>query len=253
MADVARPAQDYLVKLRNQLQFLARSADTFDAGEEQEAERLAHHLRLLLHDTSKSRSLLAELGVKDDLRFVDTAAPQARRFERFTGGLWLLDAAQARWEPPFDWATAHPLPFRAWWHRPVAGDNAGHKFSRRDLVLTVANQDGGSHVDEMLPERYFALSRLNSQEVMAGSGEDTVPPSNDPVAVAVRQVAHEVERTLRGGLAVLLGPGFPQRPERRIGFAGPAFSGMAWGEISAGRNDPCPCRSGMKFKRCCDA
>ena len=71
---------DELVEhLRSQVRFLERSAAAFDAGDEDEASRLATSIRVLVHDPPKGRpaSLLAQLGVKDDLRYVDTSLAHA--------------------------------------------------------------------------------------------------------------------------------------------------------------------------------
>jgi hypothetical protein len=58
--------------LAEQLQFLQVSAAAFDAGFEGEAKRLAVVLRILLHDTKSSKSLLGQLGRKGG-PFFDTA------------------------------------------------------------------------------------------------------------------------------------------------------------------------------------
>jgi hypothetical protein len=75
--------QDLVGKLQEQMGFLQRSADLFDSGVTEEALRLAVTLRVLLHDTSASLSLLTQLDVKQDLDFVTTgmAMPQG-------GALW---------------------------------------------------------------------------------------------------------------------------------------------------------------------
>src|SRR3954453_8408028 len=67
-------SKDELVQhLDEQLGFLRSSAQAYDAGDTAEAKRLAVAVRILLHDTNSSHSLLGLLGVKDSLRFVDTA------------------------------------------------------------------------------------------------------------------------------------------------------------------------------------
>lgn len=48
--------------LYEQMAFLKRSAEHYDAGEFSEAKRLAATLRVLLHDTDRSVSLLSQLG-----------------------------------------------------------------------------------------------------------------------------------------------------------------------------------------------
>ena len=37
-----------------------------------------------------------------------------------------------------------------------------NKFSRKNLILNVADTDGGTHVDPELDEKYMAFSRKNS-------------------------------------------------------------------------------------------
>jgi hypothetical protein len=64
--------------LDEQLDFLRTSADAFDRGVLSEYKRIALVLRVLLHDTSQSRSLLEQLGVKAGLRFLDTRNRRAR-------------------------------------------------------------------------------------------------------------------------------------------------------------------------------
>lgn len=58
--------------LKEQIQFLLRSAKSYDEGFTSEAKRLAVVIRVLLHDTNRSTSLLTLLQRKDML-FYDTA------------------------------------------------------------------------------------------------------------------------------------------------------------------------------------
>jgi hypothetical protein len=73
--------------LYQQIAFLRRSASQYDNGEFSEAKRLATTLRILLHDSHTSKSLLTQLGLKEKLRFVDTAGDVApNTFKRLFGG-----------------------------------------------------------------------------------------------------------------------------------------------------------------------
>lgn len=64
--------EEHLVE---QIQFLESSAASFDSGFESESKRLATTLRVLLHETNRSHSLLDQLGKKATLKFFDTAYP----------------------------------------------------------------------------------------------------------------------------------------------------------------------------------
>ncbi|HEY4058491.1 MAG TPA: hypothetical protein VGM39_17885 [Kofleriaceae bacterium] len=65
--------QDFRAHLIEQVGFLDASSTAYDQGIESEAKRLATTVRVLVHDTSASRSLLTHLGVRDRLPWTDTA------------------------------------------------------------------------------------------------------------------------------------------------------------------------------------
>lgn len=249
--------------LAEQLRFLARSADAFDRGLEDEAKRLAVVLRVLLHDTAKSRSLLGQIGRKSGL-FLDTSTPVVPGSLTSYHGLVALSFApgrEARYVP-FLSDTADPpreVPFEDWWTAPVSIDSAGDTLTRGQLVCAVANKDGGAHVDPELDGAYAQLTRLHSMGVVAfgPTGEHPIGP---PHLATVRQIAHEVLKTLVPGYskvvkregalvanlvvqAVRGQPGPPNLPGSR--------QQRPMGSKKVGRNDPCICGSGRKFKRCC--
>jgi hypothetical protein len=66
-------------------------------------------------------------------------------------------------------------------------------MSRKDVTLTIANQDGGAHVDGALRADFAALRHENSLGWLTDQG---LPPSNDPGYAAIRQIAHEVLKTM---------------------------------------------------------
>jgi hypothetical protein len=69
------------------------------------------------------------------------------------------------------------------------------------LVLTVANRDGGAHVDGMLEETYYTLTRGNLMGELTINGKP-VSWDADPVPTHIRQMAHEVLGSLhKAGLA----------------------------------------------------
>ena len=51
--------------------------------------------------------------------------------------------------------------FNDWWNE-INFDDKKNKFTRRDIVTYVANQDGGAHVDPELDESYATLTKMNS-------------------------------------------------------------------------------------------
>jgi hypothetical protein len=65
--------RDLEYDLAEQLRFLASSGRAFDQGELSESKRIALVIRVLVHDTGASHSLLAQLGIKDTLAWADSA------------------------------------------------------------------------------------------------------------------------------------------------------------------------------------
>jgi hypothetical protein len=84
-------------------------------------------------------------------------------------------------------------------------DMQGNEFSRKSFVLALANEDGGAHVDPELAPGYAALVKAHSLGRMgAGPGQEMRPLLNIALAT-VRQVAHELLRTLELELPTMTG------------------------------------------------
>jgi len=90
--------------------------------------------------------------------------------------------------------------FAEWWRGKVTRDAREALWSREALVLVVANEDGGAHIDPAMSENYHALTRENAMGWRfhaAGTNDDGMPFTNGPVLASIRQIAWELEWTLR--------------------------------------------------------
>ena len=111
-----------------------------------------------------------------------------------------MEPRGVRYIAPLDFAHPPPkkIPFEQWWLSPVFVDTKRQKVSRKELILTAANQDGGAHVDPVLDKKYTDLAKRNSmgafRQTRAG-----IEPIPSPERVAIRQIAHEVLKTLEPG------------------------------------------------------
>src|SRR5271166_5839662 len=70
-----RDAVDLWRALQIQQRFLENSANLFDEGCFVEGLRLATSIRILLHDTCTSKSLLGQLGLIDKIHFLSSYDP----------------------------------------------------------------------------------------------------------------------------------------------------------------------------------
>jgi hypothetical protein len=131
-----------------------------------------------------------------------------------------------------------PASFADWWERTILTDQHGNTFSRADLVLSVAEQDGGTHIDAVVNEKYRQLTREHSLGLRQSID---LPIANSVALASVRHIAEELLETIENGLdwdgdqPVVRDPVCPL-PLRT--------------EIATGRNELCPCGSGRKVKRC---
>jgi hypothetical protein len=211
IARVKQSKEDLLDHLRDQLQFLDASCKSFDAGFEGEAKRVATVLRVLIFDSNKQHSLLGQLGVKLALQYHDAAgAPPSPNTIVFVGLSMGRGEGGMRYFPKLS-EPKRKLTFDDWWSAPIVIQKVtGVQVSRKDSILSLANQDGGSHVDPALDHAYFELSRRNAIGWKSNVGPPGKPFENSPTPAIVRQIGHEVLGTLREQLPTLL-PEFRER------------------------------------------
>ena len=180
--------------------------NAFDQGEEILALPLATALRVLLHDTPKSTSLLQMVGLKKGKLFLSTnrKAPDepvhcglvrsinvgVHDGRRGEAKYWAL--CDERYFPS-PGIQVGKLSFNEWWEETVFR-NSNHSLSRKDLVLAVTNKDGGAHFDQQVETKYDQFRQTwsgGSSLVGLHSGEYR-GYDNVPTLPAIRQIAYEV-------------------------------------------------------------
>jgi hypothetical protein len=216
MAKYEQTKGELVKHLKEQIAFMQASTASFDNGFEGEAKRLAIAIRILLHETEKSTSLLSQL-VKKDISFYDSAIKhEPNAFQTF--GLTSIRmtagrGAGAEYKAPLDDRNIEKIDFRRWWEENIIyKDGAGNIFTRRDLVTNVADTDGGAHVDPKLKEAYANLSRFNLTGLISYVNGKQSSFKNTPVLPSIRQIAHEVLKTLKDEIPELSRPGIIRRP-----------------------------------------
>lgn len=116
--------EELLSHLNEQIRFLQRSAASYDNGFEDEAKRLAVVIRVLMHDSPNSTSLLTLLGRKD-IKFYDTSVPYDPRNLLSYNGLTMMKLSTgegASYVAPLDSGAptrsrTKKIPFNTWWDR----------------------------------------------------------------------------------------------------------------------------------------
>lgn len=239
---------------REQWGFLRKSCDAYDRGDESEAKRIAATLRLLLHSTKNSTALLDQLKLLDIL-FFDTAENIVESNMLPTFGLVFIHgtAKGARFVPPLVNTGVRPvwlIPFEYWWRKRVIRIPEEFDLTRRELVLLMANQDGGSHVDPEVDERYYRLTKENAMGHTVSVGDWTAPIEHIATA-SVRQIAQEVLTSLVKPLR-MIPPEMP--PSKRDtppvqSITVDARTGVTTRRALEVRNS-CMCNSGLLYQEC---
>lgn len=165
---------DVPAALQRQLSFIKNSCDLYDRGFEDEAIRIATAIRVILHDTAASTSILSLLAAKDISLVSSVGVVDERGCVAFSGALSFIRAKMENSNegPPTIEASALPLGVEAlasgcvmqadeWWNQVIYIFPDGGRYSRKDLILDAANKDGGAHVNKskMLPPIYAKLAR----------------------------------------------------------------------------------------------
>lgn len=185
---------DYRTHLVRQLNFLWRSCAAYDGGHLDEAIRIATVIRVLIHDTKRSTSLLKHLNALG-IGLSTTVSTMDRPDTVFLFGMGqgTFTANGSTWEANTNsTAIVRQLPLSEWWNQVVfiAGKI---QATRKSLVLTAADKDGGAHVDAKLTMEYEALMRTGDRGWFHYQGEDgAFRPIMDAHLMYIRQMGFEL-------------------------------------------------------------
>jgi hypothetical protein len=198
-----RSRQDLEAALREQIQLLQSACNSYDKGFEAVGKHIAITLRVLLHNSATSKALLDQMDYMH-IKYIDTAGvidPEnilsecrfvTMRISTSEGGKYLPHVLAHG-----DEKCNSRISFSRWWNNSVYKDQNGNTMNRRDLILNVADTDGGGHVDQDLDELYYEFSRRNSLGWIFTRGNINEVFKGRPELACMRQIAHEVLLTLK--------------------------------------------------------
>ena len=167
-------------------------------------------IRVLVHDTTKSISLLKHLNKKNidflSTNIVDPNEPiQLGIVRRINVGVkdgiggeskyWALCDERYFPAPRKD----RKVSFDEWWENEKIFISKDAFLARKDIVLSVANKDGGAHFDSKVSENYdaFRYSWSGGSCLKGINTENKRGYDNIPIYPAIRQIGFELIRTLK--------------------------------------------------------
>lgn len=186
--------------LQNQVEALKALCALYDSGTIVIYQQISTIIRSLIHDGQKP-ALLAALKLRKEIMFFDSCGEINPKNLVTENRLCLMRISSegAKYLPKLNNGppekTKH-LQFSKWWNAQVVKDKSHNLISRRDIVLSVANTDGGAHVDVEIDEIYKNLSKDNSLN-WTSSLDGVSAPLGNPVPACIRQIAYELLDTLK--------------------------------------------------------
>lgn len=130
---VKQSKNDLRSQLKNQFDFLRSSAKDYDEGRTNEAKRIATSIRVLVHDTKESTSLLTQLNRKNIL-FYDTAKkpiPGNLISTPILVFLYCNGAEPTKYLPLLTNSCVQKVNFDQWWNGIAIDDNKGNLLTRK--------------------------------------------------------------------------------------------------------------------------
>lgn len=199
--------EDFLQDLTEQIYFLRKSARDYDNGDFIEAKKMSVNLRNLLHDTrGQTTSVLTHLG-KKNIKFYDTSLEDNPSNLLPLNGMIChkvqVDPGKptiVTYKAPLDKGEPSryirgKVNFNAWWNRKIIDDKSGNRLTRRKLVLTTCQQDGGAHVDAEIIENYVKALKTFNVIPISSTGEGII--LSNVIYASIRQITYEVLKSLK--------------------------------------------------------
>lgn len=240
MDEYSLTRDDLLLNLYEQLYFLDLSLSNFSRHErikrfdnrvlgspltselqsEVEGKRIATIIRILVHDTQRSISLLKLLELKDQTQYLNTSAPNDGKLHSMTGmhgvrgtlsdqylglvakvnqGNSLIAVPLFNQHLPEWYGGYSKLAFDDWWTSIII-ENKGHKLTRSELILKIANKDGGAHVDPYLPANYYVTKKSELQLNIMGIETNF---ERNIVYASVAQIGWELLNSIEPGNIIM--------------------------------------------------
>lgn len=192
---ITRTKAELIESFKNQLHSLADLSELFDSGKEHIFQDIATKIRVIFHNSNSSKSLVKQLKLEHiPMNCSALKYSQSNMVSHLGLVGFAIGTSTAKYRAPLDDIPVlkKHVTQENWWNsNKVIVDSRKIAFTRRQLVLEVANTDGGAHVDDSIKEDYYNLSRLNScswQRVGPGGPEDF----ESPVPASIRQIAWEI-------------------------------------------------------------
>jgi hypothetical protein len=205
----------YLEQLEHQVSFLVDSSNAYDHGKFAHSKLLSNIIRTIVKDVdnptpkTRTKSLLFHLDRKQSMKFNNTGfeaidpiininlvgivnIPNKLPTSKRQSDNIYLPLLNQSVQIDVKW-----LPFEDWWNSKIIvykSDKMNVSFTRKTIVMTMAEQDGGTHVDtkENVEIDYLELATATKNLFINVDKNGKESPIINLHYALVRQIAHEL-------------------------------------------------------------
>ena len=233
-----------------QIDLLKSHCQNYDQGRTVFYKEIAVKLRLLLRETKNQKSLFKQLNI-DIVPFINSVIPidpnnllpnfsllvlksGAATITNMTFvssgkskyNPFVSDSSNSGFEflPCYERHISNEI-FENWWKNQIVLTDIKHnKFSREDIVLSIADTYGGAHIDPNIKEPFYNITNNNSIGIniaddngfthfpkvqiatftlVGQSNDSNADPINTPIPPTIRQIAEEVILTVGSRIKIV--------------------------------------------------
>jgi hypothetical protein len=197
--------RDAASTLLERLEKLKHFNKCYDDGQESFSTDIATVIRTICKDSRTTQSLLTQTGLKAkiifcmysdakvDERDLGTSAPLCIMSASIKGAVFMPKLDEVK---EFK-GNKYFVKFNQWWDQVVIKDSFKNEFTRKDLVETVCDKEGGAHFDSKLDQKSENLFHKNSINWTFLSSDQSARPFDNKVHLAsIRHISYELVNAL---------------------------------------------------------
>ena len=205
--------------LRNQLKLLNTYCAQYDAGNTEFIYPMSVALRVLLKDTRTCHSILGQMGLKETMKFIDSAhhnkggyccweignnihdasiidgsvyAGLVSKSMRKVGYIYMMTL-----KPLCHYGKVIELQMKSFdeWYNDEVLDDGTQKMSRKSVIENIAEKEGGCHLDTNSTNEQKTFQKPEALRAVLNGKQIEFQPA--PIYVSLRQIAWEVIESLK--------------------------------------------------------
>jgi hypothetical protein len=200
---------DYKRLLKQQLILLKNSFRMFDCGSFEEYLRIAQIVRILVHDTNHSKSLLFQMNIKDNINYINVHNRNENhsftKYQRKKSDGYVFiksgfaNPGQITRSIRSSEMNHSTMNFEDWWINDNLLEFDKKNWNRKMLILSTANTLGGAHIDDTIESDLVIIYKeKNIFEIIEINQKTLIREiRGDVLKSIIRQIGYEIFESIK--------------------------------------------------------